>query len=71
MSRDPFIIVSIMLYPTPGPDGAVCSPMAFSFVPTNPINITKMASVEDLIATMNSGVHVGKQGYDLTALQVG
>ena len=30
----------------------------------------RMASVEDLIATMNSGVHVGKQGYDLTALQV-
>lgn len=29
-----------------------------------------MASVEDLIATMNSGVHVGKQGYDLSALQV-
>ncbi|KAJ9107744.1 hypothetical protein QFC21_001205 [Naganishia friedmannii] len=28
-----------------------------------------MASVEDLIATMNSGVHVGRQGYDLTALQ--
>ncbi|KAJ9121372.1 hypothetical protein QFC24_004710 [Naganishia onofrii] len=28
-----------------------------------------MASVEDLIATMNSGVHVGKQGYDISALQ--
>ncbi|KAJ9115872.1 hypothetical protein QFC22_005014 [Naganishia vaughanmartiniae] len=28
-----------------------------------------MASVEDLIATMNSGVHVGRQGYDISALQ--
>lgn len=29
-----------------------------------------MASVEDLIATMNGGVHVGREGYDLQALQV-
>jgi hypothetical protein len=28
------------------------------------------ATVDDLIATMHSGVHVGQEGYDLRALQV-
>ncbi len=28
------------------------------------------ATVDDLIATISSGVHVGQEGYDLRALQV-